>query len=116
MAMEMAMMVMVVAIALGALMVTVALMQDNSTRVITKDFEEKLELEQIGESFCEYVVANGEEPFSYAGYEVSVEKTTSGEQSTSTLTVKKAGESDVVMTVAVSSSGGTYEIVQWEIK
>ena len=55
MAMEMAMLVMVVTFTLGALMVTVALMQNDSTTKITDEFKQELELEQIGESFCEKI-------------------------------------------------------------
>lgn len=109
-AMEMAMMVMVVTIALGTLMVTVALMQDNSTRSITRRFDEKLELEQIGEDFCAHVVNKNEMP-SYEDYDVSV----SEDGDASTLTVKKKGGGDVLMTVSVKSDSGKYEIVQWEI-
>lgn len=123
MAMEMAMMVMVVTFALGALMVTVALMQNNSTTGITKDFEQKLELEQIGENFCAYIASGRTTEFEYdaSKYTATVSEDTGEDKST--LTVSKNEDGRVFMTVEVNAKEQTdngvtttvHEIVTWEI-
>ena len=114
--MEMAMLVMVVTFALGALMVTVAVMQNDSTTKITDEFKQELELEQIGESFCEKIKTSNSksdiESFSAEGYSVSVNA------DALILTVRENGASgDILMTVDVDvdQENGTYEIVKWEI-
>ena len=111
MAMEMAMLVMVVTFTLGALMVTVALMQNDSTTKITDEFKQELELEQIGESFCEKIKTNQDiASFSAEGYFVSVDA------EGLILTVREnAASGDILMTVDVDEKNGTYEIVKWEI-
>ena len=111
MAMEMAMLVMAVTFALGTLMVTIALMQNNSVSAIKKDFNEKLELEQIGENFCKQVATGN---INAAGlsdiYDVSID------EEELILIAKKKDSGDVAMTIDIDVSDKTYEIVKWEIK
>lgn len=119
MAMEMAMMVMVVTFALGALMVTVALMQNDAALSISKDTRQKIELEQIGENFYAHVAKkNTGEGFTYNSqdepqvYDVQVNG--------NTLTVTKKGGGTVLLTVEVKATtqegvATTYEIAKWEI-
>ena len=109
--MEMAMLVMAVTFALGTLMVTVALMQNNSVSAIKKDFNEKLELEQIGENFCKQVATGN---INAAGlsdiYNVSID------EEELILVAKKKDSGDVAMTIDIDVKDKTYEIVKWEIK
>ena len=111
MAMEMAMLVMVVTFALGTLMVTVALMQNTSVSAIQKDFNEKLELERIGENFCKQVATGN---INAAGlsdiYDVSID------EEELILVAKKKDSGDIAMTVDIDVKDNTYEIVKWEIK
>ena len=120
MAMEMAMLVMVVTFALGTLMVTVALMQNNSVSAIERDFNEKLELEQIGENFCKRIEDRnkGETP-NFEGllsenlekkydYDVDVDELD--------LFVRDGETGEILMTVDVKKGEKAYEIVKWEIK
>ena len=111
MAMEMAMLVMAVTFALGTLMVTVALMQNNSVSAIKKDFNEKLELEQIGENFCKQVATGN---INAAGlsdiYDVSID------EEELILVAKKKDNGDIAMTIDIDVKDKTYEIVKWEIK
>lgn len=114
MAMEMAMMVMVVTFALGALMVTVALMQNDAAHSISKDTAQKIELEQIGENFYAHVASgsNGEFTCTSQDYAVQVNG--------NTLTVTKKGGGTVLLTVEVKATtqegvATTYEIAKWEI-
>ena len=111
MAMEMAMLVMAVTFALGTLMVTVALMQNNSVSAIKKDFNEKLELEQIGENFCKQVATGN---INAAGlsdiYNVSID------EEELILVAKKKDSGDIAMTIDIDVKDNTYEIVEWEIK
>ena len=111
MAMEMAMLVMVVTFALGTLMVTVALMQNNSVSAIQKDFNEKVELEQIGENFCKQVATVN---INAAGlsdiYDVSID------EEELILVAKKKDSGDIAMTIDIDVKDNTYEIVKWEIK
>ena len=111
MAMEMAMLVMVVTFALGTLMVTVALMQNNSVSAIKKDFNEKVALEQIGEKFCRQV-EKGElnaETLS-SEYDVSIDA------ENLVLVAKEKDSGKIAMTIDIDVKGNTYEIVKWEIK
>ena len=103
MAMEMAMLVMVVTFALGTLMVTVALMQNNSVSAIEKDFNEKVELEQIGEDFCKRIEKK---------YDYDVD----ADVDAFDLFVRDVNTDDILMTVGVKKVGEAYEIVKWEIK
>ena len=109
--MEMAMLVMAVTFALGTLMVTVALMQNNSVSAIKKDFNEKLELEQIGEHFCKQVATGN---INAAGlsdiYDVSID------EEELILVAKKKDSGDIAMTIDIDVKDNTYEIVKWEIK
>ena len=109
--MEMAMLVMAVTFALGTLMVTVALMQNNSVSAIKKDFNEKVELEQIGENFCKQVAAGN---INAAGlsdiYDVSID------EKELILVAKKKDSGDIAMTIDIDVKDNTYEIVKWEIK
>ena len=109
--MEMAMLVMAVTFALGTLMVTVALMQNNSVSAIKKDFNEKLELERIGENFCKQVATRN---INAAGlsdiYDVSID------EEELILVAKKKDSGDVAMTIDIDVKDNTYEIVKWEIK
>ncbi|MBR2346206.1 MAG: hypothetical protein IKA68_01230 [Clostridia bacterium] len=111
MAMEMAMLVMVVTFALGTLMVTVALMQNNSVSAIERDFNEKVELEQIGEDFCRQV-EEGElnAEILSSEYDVSIDA------ENLVLVAKKKDSGDVAMTIDIDVKDNTYEIVKWEIK
>ena len=111
MAMEMAMLVMVVTFALGTLMVTVALMQNNSVSAIKKDFNEKVVLEQIGEDFCRQVekgALNAE--ILSSEYDVSIDA------ENLVLVAKKKDSGKIAMTVDIDVKDNTYEIVKWEIK
>ena len=111
MAMEMAMLVMVVTFALGTLMVTVALMQNNSVSAIKKDFNEKIVLEQIGEDFCRQVekgALNAE--ILSSEYDVSIDA------ANLVLVAKEKDSGDVAMTIDIDVKDNTYEIVKWEIK
>ena len=109
--MEMAMLVMAVTFALGTLMVTVALMQNNSVSAIKKDFNEKVVLEQIGEGFCKQVETGN---INAAGlsdiYDVSIDK------KEPILVAKKKDSGDIAMTIDIDVKDNTYEIVKWEIK
>lgn len=114
MAMEMAMMVMVVTFALGALMVTVALMQNDAALSISKDTRQKIELEQIGEKFYAYVASGSNGEFTCTSqdepqvYDVQVNG--------NTLTVTKKGGGTVLLTVeVVKDDSTTYKIAKWEI-
>lgn len=112
MAMEMAMLVMVVTFALGTLMVTVALMQNNSVSAIERDFNEKVELEQIGENFCNQVETGNinAENISSDKYDVSIDT------EKLILVAKKKDSGDIAMTIDIDVKNNTYEIVKWEIK
>jgi hypothetical protein len=111
MAMEMAMLVMVVTFALGTLMVTVALMQNNSVSAIKKDFNEKVVLEQIGENFCKQVETGN---INAAGlsdiYDVSIDA------ENLVLVAKEKDSGKIAMTIDIDVKDNTYEIVKWEIK
>lgn len=116
MAMEMAMMVMVVTFALGALMVTVALMQNDAALSISKDTAQKIELEQIGEDFYAHVAVQSE--FKYdEKYAATISENTT--ENKHTLTVTKKGGGTVLLTVEVKATTQdnttTYEIAKWEI-
>ena len=122
MAMEMAMLVMVVTFALGTLMVTVALMQNNSVSAIEKDFNEKVELEQIGENFCKRIEAQneGETPNFEGLLSENLEKKydydVDADVDAFDLFVRDVNTDDILMTVGVKKVGEAYEIVKWEIK
>ena len=122
MAMEMAMLVMVVTFALGTLMVTVALMQNNSVSAIERDFNEKLELEQIGENFCKRIEAQtkGETPDFEGMLSENLEKKydydVDADVDAFDLFVRDVNTDDILMTVGVKKVGEAYEIVKWEIK
>ena len=109
--MEMAMLVMAVTFALGTLMVTVALMQNNSVSAIQKDFNEKLELEQIGENFCNQVATGNINAAELSDiYDVSID------EEELILVAKKKDSGDIAMTIDIDVKDNTYEIVKWEIK
>jgi hypothetical protein len=111
MAMEMAMLVMAVTFALGTLMVTVALMQNNSVSAIKKDFNEKVALEQIGEDFCRQVeegALNAE--ILSSEYDVSIDA------ENLVLVAKEKDSGKIAMTIDIDVKDNTYEIVKWEIK
>ena len=109
--MEMAMLVMAVTFALGILMVTVALMQNNSVSAIQKDFNEKLELEQIGENFCNQVATVNINAAELSDiYDVSID------EEDLILVAKKKDSGDIAMTIDIDVKDNTYEIVKWEIK
>lgn len=112
MAMEMAMLVMVVTFALGTLMVTVALMQNNSVSAIERDFNEKVELEQIGEDFCRQV-----EKGELNAEKLSSEYDVSIDAANLVLVAKKKDSGDIAMTIDIDIDvkNNTYEIVKWEI-
>lgn len=112
MAMEMAMLVMVVTFALGTLMVTVALMQNNSVSAIKKDFNEKVALEQIGEDFCRQV-----EKGELNAEKLSSEYDVSIDAANLVLVAKKKDSGDIAMTIDIDIDvkNNTYEIVKWEI-
>ena len=120
--MEMAMLVMVVTFALGTLMVTVALMQNNSVSAIEKDFNEKVELEQIGEDFCKRIEAQneGETPNFEGLLSENLEKKydydVDADVDAFDLFVRDVNTDDILMTVGVKKVGEAYEIVKWEIK
>lgn len=121
MAMEMAMLVMVVTFALGTLMVTVALMQNNSVSAIERDFNEKVELEQIGENFCKRIEAQnkGETP-NFEGLilenlEKKYDYDVDADVDAFALFVRDVNTDDILMTVGVKKVGEAYEIVKWEI-
>lgn len=121
MAMEMAMLVMVVTFALGTLMVTVALMQNNSVSAIKKDFNEKVALEQIGENFCKRIEAQnkGETP-NFEGLilenlEKKYDYDVDADVDAFDLFVRDVNTDDILMTVGVKKVGEAYEIVKWEI-
>ena len=111
MAMEMAMLVMVVTFALGTLMVTVALMQNNSVSAIKKDFNEKVVLEQIGEDFCRQV-----EKGKLNAEKLSSEYDVSIDAENLVLVAKEKDSGKVAMTIDIDVKDNTYEIVKWEIK
>lgn len=111
MAMEMAMLVMVVTFALGTLMVTVALMQNNSVSSIKKSFDEKLALEKLGEAFCRQVeerALNAE--ILSSEYDVSID------EEDLILVAKEKDSGKIAMTIDIDVKDNTYEIVKWEIK
>ena len=122
MAMEMAMLVMVVTFALGTLMVTVALMQNNSVSAIERDFNEKVELEQIGENFCKRIEAQtkGETPdfegLLLENLEKKYDYDVDADVDAFDLFVRDVNTDDILMTVGVKKVGEAYEIVKWEIK
>lgn len=110
-AMEMAMIVMVVVFALGALMVSVALMQSSRVRSIKNSFDERLVLEQLGEDFCKHVATGNINAAELSGiYSVSIDT----EDLVLIAKDKKSGE--IAMTVDIDVEDKTYEIVKWEIK
>lgn len=118
MAMEMAMMVMVVTFALGALMVTVALMQNDAAHSISKDTAQKIELEQIGENFYAHVAVRSEFKYDETKYAATISENTT--ENKHTLTVTKSGGGTVLLTVEVKATkqegvATTYEIAKWEI-
>ena len=109
--MEMAMIVMVVVFALGALMVSVALMQSSRVRSIKNSFDERLVLEQLGEDFCKRVATGNINAAELSGiYSVSIDT----EDLVLVAKDKKSGE--IAMTVDIDVEDKTYEIVKWEIK
>ena len=122
MAMEMAMLVMVVTFALGTLMVTVALMQNNSVSAIKKDFNEKVALEQIGEDFCKRIEAQAKaETPNFEGLlsenlEKKYDYDVDADVDAFVLFVRDVNTDDLLMTVGVKKVGEAYEIVKWEIK
>ena len=111
-AMEMAMLVMVVTFALGTLMVTVALMQNNSVSSIKKSFDEKLALEKLGEDFCNQVETGNINAANISSdkYDVSIDT------EKLILVAKKKDSGDIAMTIDIDVKNNTYEIVKWEIK
>lgn len=110
-AMEMAMIVMVVVFALGALMVSVALMQSSRVRSIKNSFDERLVLEQLGEDFCKQVATGNINAAELSGiYSVSIDT----EDLVLVAKDKKSGE--IAMAVDIDVEDKTYEIVKWEIK
>lgn len=112
-AMEMAMLVMVVAFALGALMVTVALMQTNRAASIKNEFTKQVELENIGEKFCAEVKINNGDAFAYRddSYKASAEEANGDNLK---LTVKEKKSNKTVMIVEINKT--TKKIEKWEIK
>ena len=110
-AMEMAMIVMVVVFALGALMVSVALMQSSRVRSIKNSFDERLVLEQLGEDFCKRVARGNINAAELSGiYSVSIDT----EDLVLVAKDKKSGE--IAMTIDIDVKDNAYEIVKWEIK
>ena len=110
-AMEMAMIVMVVVFALGALMVSVALMQSSRVRSIKNSFDERLVLEQLGEDFCKRVATGNINAAELSGiYSVSIDT----EDLVLVAKDKKSGE--IAMTIDIDVKDNAYEIVKWEIK
>lgn len=113
-AIEMALLVMIVTFSLGALMVTVAILQNNSVASIKNSFEKKLELEQLGEDFCNKLNTDRAsiEEFTSDKYDVSVDT------ERLVLVAREKDSGNIAMTIDIDEvgTGGAYEIVEWEIK
>lgn len=105
-AIETAMLFLLVVVALSTLLVSVTLMQAGKVKRSNEKLERYLALEQFGEEFCsrrEYYTL----PEEYA-QEYRIEK------SSTTLLVYPIGETQPVLTVELTPNGdGTYTVTKW---
>lgn len=120
-AIELAINVMVVAVALGGLLLTIAVLQRHQTNMEARQFESKLELMQIGEDLIA-AVKNDPSPQSIAGeleakyadtdYRFEIAGTDGGAIS---MAVREGEEEDVVLDVELTPEGGSqYKITKWK--
>lgn len=109
-AIELALIVLVVAFSLGTLIVSISIMQTNRKRVYRQDFENRIVLEQIGQEFCA-VYARGSE--AYEEFKESIESAGvyQVEISEDSLILRKSGGETVLLIVTISEG----KIIEWKI-
>ena len=107
MAMELAMLVMVVTFALSILLTTFALMQANKKNIELRDTKEKIALEQIGEDYLAAVKSDSLDEFSedQGDYEI-VKKTDE------TLVVRSKADNEIALTIELQDGK---IITKWEL-
>lgn len=106
MAMELAMLVMVVTFALSILLTTFALMQANRKNIDLRDTKEKIALEQIGENYLAACKSGKlfELPDTQGDYEI-VTKTDE------TLVVRRTADNEIALTIELQDG----KITKWEL-
>ena len=107
MAMELAMLVMVVTFALSILLTTLALMQANRKNIELRDVKEKIALEQIGEDYLLAVKNNGIAEFSLDEQSDYVIDT----KTEHSLVVRKKSNNEVALTVELNGT----QVTVWKI-
>lgn len=107
-AIEMAILVLVVTFSLSILVLTTAMLQHSRKNRAEENMAQSIVLEQIGERFC--ASAGGEHTWiaQYPDYEITVHGLS--------MSVKKKGSENVLLTVALSYDGSQYTISQWNRK
>lgn len=112
-AIEMAIVVMVLVMGLGTILVTSALVMNNSKNRASQTLTQQTELDVIGESFCDYVKNSSESQWNYVKqyYGQYYCEITDG----LTLTVYQ-GESKIesLLTVSLEVNNGNYTVVRWD--
>ena len=107
MAMELAMLVMVVTFALSLLLTTFALMQANRKNIDLRDTKEKIALEQIGEN---YLAACK----SHSDFDLSDEQKEYYEivtENDETLVVRRTADNEIALTIELNDG----KITKWEL-
>ena len=110
MAMELAMLVMVVTFALSILLTTFALMQANRKNIELRDTKEKIALEQIGEDYLAAVKSDSLDEFSedQGDYEI-VTKTPES------LVVRSKADNEIALTIELQDGQDGKIITKWEL-
>lgn len=106
MAMELAMLVMVVTFALSLLLTTFALMQANQKKIDLRDTKEKIALEQIGENYLAALKNGNLHELSYdqGDYEIVTKAPDS-------LVVRRTADNEIALTIELNDG----KITKWEL-
>lgn len=106
-AIEMALLVMMVLFSFSILITTTSLLHHNKKTTSQRELENTVAVEQIASSFCKAVQGDDTGWTSrYPDYDIDVQGLT--------LTVKKKDSEDLLLTMTLVEEAGTYRITSWQ--
>lgn len=113
MAIELAITVLMIVFALGTVLVTTALMQNNNRNQLRNTAEQSFALDRLGEQFC-IAVKNGEDLTAWAQ---SVEEfTATVQQDAENTQLLLQQDENTVLRVVLQSENGQHTVTAWEYR